>query len=250
MRAKRCWNRIKIWLAANSPEILDTLRKGAKEDEIKSLEMRLKIKLPLPTKILYRFCNGQELKMDEVGGGTPWNFVGLIGGYSFYDYLVNVFLLPIELVASETVGVIQYLGFNSRSKYIVVAASGMNEKIFFLNCSNGQLYVGTRSLTTDGEMLPCVPDSLISSVHDPKGSQVQDAMLLWLEELGQRLENGIIKVRQEGKIRGINHFPEVPPLCQTAVSYGVKVIVLFSQSKPCPVCPLVDMDLCFGFCLL
>lgn len=223
IRAKRCWNRIKIWLAANSPEILDTLRKGAKEDEIESLEMRLKIKLPLPTKVLYRFCNGQELKMDEVSGSTPWNLLGLIGGYSFYDHLVNVFLLPLELVASETMGVIRHLGFSSRSKYIVVAASSMNEKIFFLNCSNGQLYVGTGSLTTDGEMLPCVPDSLISSVHDPKGGQVQDAMLLWLEELGQRLKHGTIKVRQEGKIRGINLFPEVPSLCQTAVSNGVKV---------------------------
>lgn len=223
IRAKRCWNRIKIWLAANFPEVLDTLHKGAKEDEIKSLEMRLKIKLPLPTRVLYRFCNGQEVKMDEVSGSTPWNLVGLIGGYLFYEHLVNVFLLPLELVASETKGIIRQLGFSSRSKYIVAAASCTNEKIFFLNCSNGQLYVGTRNLMTDGEMLPCVPDSLISSVHDPKGSQLQDAMLLWLEELGQRLEHGIIKVRQEGKIRGINHFPEVPPLCQTAVSNGVKV---------------------------
>lgn len=235
IRAKRCWNRIKIWLAANCPEVLSTLRKGAKEDEIKSLEMKLKIKLPLPTKVLYRFCNGQELKMDEVNGSTPWKFLGLIGGYSFYDHLVNVFLLSLELVASETKGVIRHLGFSSRSKYIVVAESSMGDKIFFLNCSNGQLYVGTGSLTTDEEMLPCVPDSLISSVHDPKGSQVQDAMLLWLEELGQRLEHGIIKVRQEGKMRCINHFPEVPPLCQTAVSNGVKVIVLFSQSNTCPV---------------
>ncbi|KAL3506765.1 hypothetical protein ACH5RR_032147 [Cinchona calisaya] len=223
-RVKRCWDRIKNWLAANFPEVLDTLRRGASEEEIKALEMSLKLKLPLPTRVLYRFCDGQELIADEFTGSTPWSLLGLIGGYSFYEHLVNVSLLPLHQVIVETKDIVRQLGFNNRSKYIVVAAaSTYMEKIFFLNCTSGQLHVGARNLTSDGEMFPCVPGSLISSVHDAKGSQVQDAMLLWLEEHGRRLESGIVKVRQEGKIRGINLFAELPPLCCTAVTNGVKV---------------------------
>uniref|UniRef100_A0A5B7AWT6 Putative F-box protein SKIP16 n=2 Tax=Davidia involucrata TaxID=16924 RepID=A0A5B7AWT6_DAVIN len=94
--------------------------------------------------------------------------------------------------------------------------------MFFLNCTNGQLYVGTKNLT-DGEMIPCVPNALISSVPDSRSSQQQDAMLLWLEEHGRRLENGIIKLREEGKFRSISLFPEELPLCSTAVTNGVKV---------------------------
>lgn len=224
---------MKIWLAANFPEMVGTLRKGASEDEIKSLEKILKIKLPLPTRVLYRLCNGQELNLDELSGRVPQNLVGLIGGYSFYDHRVNVFLLPLELVVLETKDIIQHLGFSSRSQYVVVAAScPYSEKIFFLNCSNSQLYVGTRNLTTEGDMLPCVPDSLISSVHDSKG-ELQDGMLLWLEEHGRRLENGIIKIRREGIVRGINHFPELPPLCPSAITHGVKVIFLICSIYPC-----------------
>ncbi|KAG8362577.1 hypothetical protein BUALT_BualtUnG0061900 [Buddleja alternifolia] len=223
-RAKRCWSTLKEWFTANFPEVLPTLHKGASEDEIEEFEKALKIKLPLPTRILYRFCNGQELPNEEFSGSLPSSLSGIIGGYSLYGHLVNVFLLPLQQVINDTKGIMQQLGFSSRSKYIVVAAScTYSEKIFFLNCSTGQLYVGTRNLVTDGEMLPCVPDALISSVHDSKGSQQQDAMLLWLEEHGRRLQDGIIKVRHEGKIRSINQFPEKPPLCTSAITNGVKV---------------------------
>lgn len=211
----------------NFPEVLSTLRKGASEDEIQELEKSLKVKLPLPTRVLYRFCDGQELTSEEFSGSAPGNLLGLIGGYSFYDHLVNVSLLPLHQMIIETKEIIRHLGFGNRSKYVVVAAScGYNEKIFFLNCSNGQLYVGTRNLSTDGEMLPCVPNVLISSLHDVKGSQQQDAMLLWLEEHGRRLQNGMIKVRKEGKVRSIILFPEEPSICSLAVTNGVKVIVL------------------------
>ncbi|CAK9151924.1 unnamed protein product [Ilex paraguariensis] len=220
IRVKRCWDKLKDWLAINFPEALATLRTGASEDNIKELETCLKVKLPLPTRVLYRICDGQELTFEQYRG----SLVGLIGGYSFYDHLVNVSLLPLSQVIIDTKDVIRHLGFNSRSKYIVVAASSTyNEKIFFLNCANGQLYVGTRNLTTDREMLPCVPNSLINLVHDYRGSQQQDAMLLWLEEHGRRMQNSLIKVHEEGKIRSISLFPEQPPLCSTAVTNNVRV---------------------------
>ncbi|CBI36722.3 unnamed protein product, partial [Vitis vinifera] len=134
-RVKRCWDRLKNWLSANFPEADATLRKGATEVEIEALENILKVKLPLPTRLLYRFCDGQELT-DDVGGTALGN----------------------------------QLGFSTTS-------------------------------------------NLVS----------QDAMLLWLEEHVRRLQNGIIKLRNEGMIRSINLFPEESPLCSTAVTNGVQV---------------------------
>ncbi|KAF2322056.1 hypothetical protein GH714_006091 [Hevea brasiliensis] len=102
-------------------------------------------------------------------------------------------------------------------------SSTIQEKLFFLNCTNGQLYVGTRNLATDLEMMPCVPSGLLMSVHDFNSDQQQDAMLLWLEEHGRRLQDGIIKLQEEGNVRAICQFPEEPPLCSTAITNGVKV---------------------------
>ncbi|KAJ0093303.1 hypothetical protein Patl1_26456 [Pistacia atlantica] len=86
----------------------------------------------------------------------------------------------------ETQKITGQISFDSRSKYILVAASLTSIfKVFFLNCTNGQLYVGTRNLLPDGEMLPCVPNDLINLQND-SSDQRQDAMLLWLEEHAQR----------------------------------------------------------------
>ncbi|XVF65623.1 hypothetical protein PTKIN_Ptkin09bG0264000 [Pterospermum kingtungense] len=222
-RVKECWDKLKKWLSDNFPEAQATLRRGASESDIQQLETLLKVKLPLPTRLLYRFHDGQELTYKEHSETSQGSLLGIIGGYSFYTHLVNVYLLPVSQVIAETRAVIRHLGFSSRSKHIIVAASSESAKLFFLNCTSGQLFVGTRNLPTDGEMMQCVPDALIRSVHDLHGHQQQDAMLLWLEEHGRRLENGIIKVREEGTVRSISHFPEVPPLCSTAVTNSVKV---------------------------
>lgn len=222
-RVKICWDRLKNWLTTNFPEAMATMQSGASEAELEELENSLKVKLPLPTRVLYRFYDGQCLT-DEFSKKGPTSMLGLIGGYFFYDHFVNVYLLPVRQIILETKMIIRQLGFSSRSKYIVVAASSTySEKLFFLNCSDGQLYVGTRKLTTDGEMIPCVPNALITSVHDSKGSQQQDAMLLWLEEHSRRLQNGIIKLRKQGNIRYVNLFPEELPLCSIAVTNGVQV---------------------------
>lgn len=223
-RVKRCWGRLQSWLAVNFPEALGTLRKGASEDEINELEKCFKVKLPLPTRVLYRFCDGQELPSEELSDRMCGASLGLIGGYYFYDHMVNVFLLPLKQVMVETGYFVRCLGFSSRVEYIVIASSFTSgEKIFLLNCANGQLYVGTRNLTTHKEMFPCVPNSLLRSVHVSQGSEQQDAMLLWLEEHGRRLETGFIKLREEKKFRSICQFPEQAPLCSTAVTNGVQV---------------------------
>ncbi|KAK9205913.1 hypothetical protein WN943_016183 [Citrus x changshan-huyou] len=51
------------------PEAKATLRKGASEADIQELEKSLKVKLPVPTRILYRFCDGQECLTDDFESG-------------------------------------------------------------------------------------------------------------------------------------------------------------------------------------
>ncbi|KAI3700856.1 hypothetical protein L2E82_45497 [Cichorium intybus] len=187
-RVKHLWSRITTWLTENFPEVFPTLRKGASEDEINKLEKSLKVKLPLPTRVLYRFCDGQEPCSHSSRGSTLQNLCGLIGGYSFYDYLVNVFLLPLDVVIKETNDIVRHLGF-TRHKYIVVAASSTyTEKIFFLDCVEGQLYVGTKNLLNI--FIALKPD---------------------------------IKLREEGNVRSISLFPEKAPLCSLATTGGVQV---------------------------
>ncbi|XP_044498604.1 F-box protein SKIP16-like [Mangifera indica] len=221
IRVKRCCDRLKNWLTINLPEAKATLRKGASEADIQKLEEILKVKLPLPTRILYRLCDGQECSAYD--SDCPVG-LGLIGGYCFNDRSVNVCLFPLRQIIKGTMEIARHgLSFNSRSKYIVVAGSLIpGYKFFFLNCTDGQLYVGTSNFLPDGEMLPCVPNNLIN-LQNASSDQQQDAMLLWLEEHARRLENGIIKIRKEGNIRSINLFPEKPPLCSTAITNGVRV---------------------------
>ncbi|XP_058102487.1 F-box protein SKIP16-like isoform X2 [Magnolia sinica] len=213
-RAKKCWSMIQTWMALNFPEAASTLQKGASEAKLKEVEDKLRVKLPVATRVLYRLCDGQDIAQASSGFR-----LGLIGGYSFYGYVVNVCLLPLNQVISQTRKFVSQLGFFNRSKHILVASSMFREKSFFLNCVTGQLFVGTE----DGQMMSCVPDALISSVHDMNGDLPQDAMLLWLEEHGRRLQSGMIRVHEEGKIRSISLFPEAAPYCSTAVTNGVQI---------------------------
>ncbi|GAY33594.1 hypothetical protein CUMW_275730 [Citrus unshiu] len=156
----------------NFPEAKATLRKGASEADIQELEKSLKVKLPVPTRILYHFCDGQECQTDDF---ESIGSMGLIGGYSFYGHLVNVYLIPLSHIIMETKEIRRHLDFPGRDKYVVLASSSTySEKFFFLNCTNGQLYVGTKNLLSDGEIIPCVPNALISLGHSFNSDQQQD----------------------------------------------------------------------------
>ncbi|XVE81026.1 hypothetical protein DITRI_Ditri15bG0029800 [Diplodiscus trichospermus] len=60
-RVKRCWDKLKKWLSNNFPEALAALRRGASESDIQQWQTLSNVKLPLPTRLLYRFHDGQEL---------------------------------------------------------------------------------------------------------------------------------------------------------------------------------------------
>ncbi|CAN7065205.1 unnamed protein product [Brassica rapa subsp. trilocularis] len=217
-RVKRCWDSLKLWLSLNFPEAEATLRKGVTEDDLEELETALNVQLPLTTRLLYRFVDGQELSSSSSSAGVDEGPLGLIGGYSAYWHKVNVYLLPLKEVVRQTIDIMAG-DHNTISKNIVVvavSAAPSSKKMFFLDCTNGQLYTEN---TSSHQMLPCVPESLVCI----NGDQQEDAMLLWLEEHGRRLQTGATKVREQDNIKSISLFPEIPPLCSISVTNGVQV---------------------------
>ncbi|KAK1270494.1 F-box protein SKIP16 [Acorus gramineus] len=239
-RTKRCWAVIETWLATNFPEVRNTLRKGASEREIKEAEEKLGVRLPPPTRLLYRFHDGQDLKFLETEDAA---ILGLIGGYCFYGQVANVYLLPLAQVVLDTKNFVEHR-FASQSKCVIVASSFYDRKLFFLNCRSGHLYVGTRNLFVDGDMIPCVPQLLVKC----EGVEAHDAMLLWLEEHGRRLRDGVIGIREEWDLRIICQFPETPPACSTAVTNGVQVraSAVFVPEKSGPK-DEIDDKYCFAY---
>uniref|UniRef100_A0A0E0F4K4 ApaG domain-containing protein n=1 Tax=Oryza meridionalis TaxID=40149 RepID=A0A0E0F4K4_9ORYZ len=221
-RVKIFWSSLKSWLSENFPEALKTLNKGVSEAQIQSAEDDLGFKLPLPTKLLYRFCNGQLPLSEHHCENMRMAHLGIIGGYVFYDHLINVHLSPLEQIVEETKEFYREFydqGVFNMTNLIIVATSWYRPKTFFLNCSDDQLYVGTINLQ-DGEMLPCVPKSLIRPTNT---DMPQDGLLLWLEEHLRRLQNGMIKTRMLKTSRYISLFPEASPSCTSAMTNCVKV---------------------------
>jgi F-box protein 3 len=148
---------------------------------------------------------------------------GIIGGYAFYDHWVNVHLSPLEQIVEETKEF--YNEFNEEGVFnelnlVLVATSWFQPKTFLLNCSNGELYVGTNNLR-EGEMIPCVPKSLIRLTDN---NMPQDGLLLWLEEHLRRLQSGMIKTRMLMTAKYLSLYPELPPSCISATTSGVKVV--------------------------
>jgi len=223
-RGKQLWDAIRNWLAVNFPEANGTLRKGASEAELRQVEENLGVRLPIATKVLYRLCDGQNTVAHDTAEHKRLAPLGIIGGYEFYDHLVNVHLLPLSHIVEETEVFARQIGLSFRSKYIIVAASYYYEKWFFLNCANGQLYVGTRHLLSDNEMMPCVPPALLKPCPDVNNGAPQDALLLWLEEHCRRLQSGMIRTRICRKMRMISLYPEASPACSVAITNGVQVL--------------------------
>src|SRR5262245_52714386 len=57
---KRAWDRIHVWLAANAPVVLASLRPGATEEYIRAAERQMGVMLPPDVKASYRLHDGQS----------------------------------------------------------------------------------------------------------------------------------------------------------------------------------------------
>ncbi|KAJ3703726.1 hypothetical protein LUZ61_007431 [Rhynchospora tenuis] len=237
-RAKRFWTSLRNWLAEKFPEALNTLNRGASENQIKLFERTQGINLPLPTRVLYRFCNGQlTLNLSKI---KEFSNYGIIGGYEFYSHYVNVHLLPLDKAVVITKHLSEDLDI-ARMNLVPLATSLNLRKMFFLDCDRGQLFVGTQNLTYE-ELMPCVPESLVKL--GDSADVLQDGLMVWLEEHLRRLQSGAIGTRILRKYNSISLFPEAPPLCSTAVTNGVKVrasaVLVPEGSNPGGLDPVMD----------
>ncbi|KAG0608633.1 hypothetical protein M758_8G121000 [Ceratodon purpureus] len=205
-RSKLCWDSLRTWTANNFKELASSLAPGATLEELDEAESTLKCKFPPAVRLLYRFCNGQRGEARDVG---------LIGGYSFSHHFVNVHLLSLRQVVNLTDRILPPL---TRNRRIIIAASINLNKFFFLDCEDGNVYVGTRNLPVDGEMMVCVPEQASASEEES-----QDGMLRWLENYAHCLQSGMFQVRTEQGSQSISLYPDTEPYCTTAVTRGVQV---------------------------
>lgn len=221
-RAKLCWDQIKGWLRSNFVEGLNSLVPGASLDEIKAAEKELGFQLPPSVRLLYQLCNGQELSADDCeydNYSECSNYVGLLGGYYFYNHFVNVRFLPLQQLVDLTLAVREseprhrYL---PQKRRVVIAASCHSPKVFFLDCDDGQVYVRTRNWQRNGETMPCTPNR-------GDGVDAKDGMLRWLEQYNHCLQTGQYNVRAEKGIRGISLFPMKEPFRTEAVTNRLQV---------------------------
>jgi len=104
--ARSWWMRIERWLLKNAPKIFQTLNPPPKLVEIDAVEEELGRTIPRLVKLLYRFHDGQDLFFDRGQlDNTPVPrshavnesiFLGLFGGYSFYEEITNMRFLPLR----------------------------------------------------------------------------------------------------------------------------------------------------------
>lgn len=221
IRAKNCWEFLRTWTSTNFPEVTASFAPGASEEDLDHVEASLGCSLPLSVRALYRFCGGQEIPrdlymQDKFESAPQRNYVGLLGGYSFYNHTANVHLLSLRDILHFTHYFVDRWGLSETSRWIIIAASVPLHKFFLLDCSNGSVHVGTARLVIDGDMINCVPSALGTT-------DMQDAMLLWLEEYCTQLRNGMFSVQKTAGVCRISLFPEQEPLCTEAVTCGVQV---------------------------
>lgn len=68
---KPVWDRLHVWLAANAPEVFASLRPGATEEQIRTAEREMGVRLPRDVKACYRVHDGQA----EGSYGWPPGFL-------------------------------------------------------------------------------------------------------------------------------------------------------------------------------
>jgi cell wall assembly regulator SMI1 len=78
---KRIWDRIHVWLAANAPAVLASLRPGASDEAIRTAERAMGVSLPDDVKAAHRIHDGQGVT--EVSP-CPWP-PGFLYGWQWFS---------------------------------------------------------------------------------------------------------------------------------------------------------------------
>src|SRR5262245_40613636 len=71
---KTIWDRILTWLAANAPVVIDSLRPGASEEQIRQTERALGVAFPEDVRAAYRLHDGQQ---DDASSFEGFGWVSL-----------------------------------------------------------------------------------------------------------------------------------------------------------------------------
>lgn len=239
-RASTAWSALSTWAERTMPEVAATI--GGPVDQAAWLEFFGSVELSsttwlAPFRALWSQHNGQaiglDLKVAASAQALPSNesgpsmtpaqqrqqsTLGLAGGYSAYDQLVSVRLLPLKLVAAWT------NFFRERQQQrddedatltgamLIVAATFRMEKYVVYDVASGELSI-------------CSPRSATQLRAVPAATPRGDDLLVWLEELGRRVAGGTYVAEEiEGPLaRGLSLFPRNGPLLSRAVTRGIEV---------------------------
>jgi uncharacterized protein affecting Mg2+/Co2+ transport/cell wall assembly regulator SMI1 len=153
-RVKRMWNQLEAWLFKNTPEIYNTLLPGVPDQE--TVTDRLSKDAPIEILCSYRIRNGQRLVRDNAN-------VGLLGGYSFYEYHANGILLD-----SETIK-------NAMSRYRQTTATWMKNVSIIAGRHNMNICVVTNSYDK------YVKGQIIQFTRDSQGFVLAQSFTDWFE---------------------------------------------------------------------
>eukprot|EP00316_Scyphosphaera_apsteinii_P004461 CAMPEP_0119342840 /NCGR_PEP_ID=MMETSP1333-20130426/105563_1 /TAXON_ID=418940 /ORGANISM="Scyphosphaera apsteinii, Strain RCC1455" /LENGTH=489 /DNA_ID=CAMNT_0007355135 /DNA_START=413 /DNA_END=1882 /DNA_ORIENTATION=+ len=247
-RSIRLWQQLERYLDSESPEIAASLAPPVSSTSWKQFEVDLQLSLAtsphlLALRLLYARHNGQHLEFDwlfalnnsivassDLASAIaprltsitsaaakqfePQRCLGLVGGYSAYNELVNVRLLPLELLAAWSRKIQAALHMEG---VIAFAASFDFQKVFLLDVNTGEVISLGQGNTARQRAVP-------RSAAAKHGSSYGAELITWLEELAARITNGMY-VREElvPLYYGMALFPRNGPLHSVAVSRGIRV---------------------------
>lgn len=219
-RAIVAWRTIKHWTSSHHPEIYESLGLPATESQLDDAERTLGFKLPNSLRVIYRLHNGQNLKCDEekipsdaLDHAANSLFLGLLGGYSFYDHSVCTRLMPIDKAVQNTVLLRKA---NSHIEYedsVQLTCSTYSYKHFMVMDQGSQMRVASCEEERSWDAVP------------PGG---HDAALRWLEAFADKLKYqlGCSALHWHTKLRNphvICLYPVKQPWEKVAVTQGVRV---------------------------
>lgn len=225
IRVKTIHSNLKSWAMSNFPEILDTFQEGASEQRLLEAEEQLGKVLPLGLRLFYKFFNGQT-NFFTISHEQQF---GLFGCYNFYDYSVSTHFLGLKpaIQLGNTFSKSPLL----KSRFPFGLSFGP-PRMLFLDTSTGIVSAFSRGF--EFPPIQCVPGP--EDEVGPTGRLSGEAFVRWIEEYVRRLQSGIYGVREisttsgEPSGKGISLFPELPPLCTTAVTRGIQVMFTLKTS--------------------
>eukprot|EP01024_Parvocaulis_polyphysoides_P024955 TRINITY_DN2276_c0_g1_i2.p1 TRINITY_DN2276_c0_g1~~TRINITY_DN2276_c0_g1_i2.p1 ORF type:complete len:418 (-),score=33.97 TRINITY_DN2276_c0_g1_i2:395-1648(-) len=219
-RACKMWSGLKTWLVQNGAEhIAASLNKGISKEDLESLENIYKTKFPDCVHAIYRIHNGQSGEKIRTGP----IFMGLYGGYIFYDHGIS------SIMVEQTLELANNSSKFLESNFMMVGFGGSHarSKYVWVDCRSGD--VVQKGVGKDDRFL----------ANPSGGTGKKDGFLCWMEEYVNRLQNGIYRYSDQKvpnrSYQMINLFPRSIPFKSVAVTRGIQVeaSVIFAPECSC-----------------